>query len=122
MPLELGLFFGAKKFGGRDQTRKKLLILDREPFRYQQFISDISGQDIHSHQGQITPLIQAIATWLRDEVGEPRVPGGLAMADEFERFQADLPSIAATKELHPDELTFKDLTAIAARWILAEDA
>ena len=48
------------------------------------------------------------------------MPGGRAIAAEFERFQAGLPIIAATKRLEPDELTFKDLTAIAAEWILAE--
>lgn len=122
MPLELGLFLGARKFGGRDQTRKKLLILDRDPHRYQQFISDIGGQDIHSHQGEVARLIEEIATWLRNEVGDPRVPGGRAIAAEFERFHAGLPIIAATKTLEPDELTFKDLTAIAAQWILAADA
>ncbi len=44
------------------------------------------------------------------------------MAAEFERFNAVLPAIAATKQLEPDELTFKDLTVIAVEWILAEDA
>jgi hypothetical protein len=122
MPLELGLFLGAQKFGGRNQARKKLLILDRDPHRYQNFISDIGGQDIHSHQGEVPRLIEEIARWLRNEVGDSRVPGGRAMAAEFERFNAVLPAIAATKQLEPDELTFKDLTVIAVEWILAEDA
>ena len=43
MPLELGVFLGAKKFGIEEQERKKCLILDAEPYRYQQFISDIAG-------------------------------------------------------------------------------
>jgi hypothetical protein len=121
MPLELGLFLGARTFGGRDQRNKKLLILDREQHRYQQFISDIGGQDIHAHQGEVPRLIEEVATWLRDEVGDPRVPGGRAIASEFERFHLALPIISATKRLEADELTFKDLVAIAAEWILAED-
>jgi hypothetical protein len=40
MPLELGLFLGAKRFGNRAQREKVCLILDREPYRYQRFISD----------------------------------------------------------------------------------
>lgn len=38
MPLELGVFLGAKRYGGPDQRRKNCLILDREQYRYQQFI------------------------------------------------------------------------------------
>jgi hypothetical protein len=121
MPLELGLFLGARKFGGRVQARKKALILDREPHRYQAFMSDIGGQDIHAHGGDVGRLIEEIATWLRDEARAQNVPGGRAIAAEYGRFRADLPSIAATKRLEPDELTFKDLAAVAAEWILAED-
>jgi hypothetical protein len=121
MPLELGLFLGARKFGGRRQAQKKALIVDHEKYRYQTFISDIAGQDIHSHNNSASDLIECVAAWLRNEVGDPAVPGGRAIAIEFEQFQRELPIIAASKRLEPDELTFKDLTAIAAAWILAAD-
>ena len=49
MPLELGVFLGAKKFGRNEQKKKNCLILDKEQYRYQQFISDIAGQDIPAH-------------------------------------------------------------------------
>ncbi len=122
MPLELGLFLGACKFGGKKHLYKKNLILDRQMHRYQKFISDIAGQDIHSHDGEVDILIEQIATWLRDAAPDPLVPGGRAIAIEFKRFRADLPDIAASKSLETDELTFKDLTAIAARWIVADNS
>lgn len=59
-------------------------------------------------------------TWLRDQAQDYDIPGGRAIAEEFDRFHADLPTIAASKRLQPAELTFKDLTNIAAEWILAE--
>jgi hypothetical protein len=40
MPLELGLFLGAKKYGDAAQKLKRALVLDVEPFRYQRFISN----------------------------------------------------------------------------------
>jgi hypothetical protein len=42
MPLELGIFLGAKRFGG--SSKKRCLIMDRQPYRYQRFISDIGGR------------------------------------------------------------------------------
>jgi hypothetical protein len=119
MPLELGLFLGARKFGVSPISLKKTLILDREAHRYQRFISDIAGQDIHSHDGDIGRLIEEIATWLRDQARDQRVPGGRAIAAEFIRFQADLPEIADSQRLARDELTFNDLRVIAAKWIKA---
>src|SRR5258705_2194475 len=50
IPLELGLDLGAEKYGVKHLRSKSLLILDRTPFRYQQFISDISGQDVQAHR------------------------------------------------------------------------
>ncbi len=32
MPLELGIFLGAKRYGIQEQERKKCLVLDREPY------------------------------------------------------------------------------------------
>lgn len=120
MPLELGLFLGARIFGRNPNSQKKALIVDREKFRYQRFISDIAGQDIHSHEGNVGELIQEVAIWLRDEVRDRRVPGGKAIASEFERFQADLPEILALLQLEPDELTFKEFRKIALDWIVED--
>ncbi len=120
MPLELGLFLGAKRFGGAKHKGKKSLIFDRDEHRYQAFISDIAGQDIHSHGGRIDRLIEQLSNWLRDEAPNDAIPGGRAIAGEFDRFQADLQTIAAAKRLEIDELTFKDLANIAAQWIVQE--
>jgi hypothetical protein len=120
MPLELGLFLGAKKFGGRSQRTKKCIIFDKTQYRYQQFISDIAGQDIHAHDGRVTKLIEQVATWFRDEVRDPKVPGGRAIAREYEKFGALIPDVCALKRLDPEELTFQDYRAMAAEWIVAE--
>ena len=45
MPLELGLFLGAKSFSDEPrQKKKRCLILDSNPYRYQKFLSDIAGR------------------------------------------------------------------------------
>src|SRR5262245_53186413 len=53
MPLELGIFLGAKRFGGSQQKRKSGLILERDPYRYQICCSDIAGQDIRAHNNNV---------------------------------------------------------------------
>lgn len=119
MPLELGLFLGARKFGGRAQANKRTLIVDHDPYRYQKFISDIAGQDIHAYGDDTARLTEEVATWLRDAAIDPRVPGGRAIAAEFANFSAQLPAICASKRLVPEELTFKDYCTIATQWIVS---
>lgn len=61
MPLELGLFLGARRFGTGAQTRKSCLVLDHQPYRYQEFISDIAGQDIAAHGNDPARAIKAVS-------------------------------------------------------------
>lgn len=121
MPFELGLFLGATKFGSAAFRNKATLIVDREQHRYQAFLSDIGGQDVHAHGGNVATLIEHVATWLRDHGRNPLVPGGRAIAAEFERFVIDVPAICASKALDPEELTFRDYRAMAVEWIAADN-
>jgi hypothetical protein len=119
MPLELGLFLGARRFGTGPYRQKRCIVLDRQPYRYQKFISDIAGQDIHSHNGTSARLIEEIAAWLRHDAGDPQVPGGKAIAREFRVFQRNVPKICAQMELDPTELTFQDYRKMAVTWIVS---
>ena len=64
MPLELGIFLGATKFGTGDQKKKSCLILDREPHRYQTYCSDIAGQDIRAHHNRLSEAVKVVRNWL----------------------------------------------------------
>lgn len=119
MPLELGLFLGAKRFGGTSQSAKRCLVLDADRHRFRQFLSDLAGQDIHSHGGEIRTLIREVAGWLRDQSRDPKVPGGRKIAAEFEVFEQTLPEICARRDLAPDELTFVDMTDLIAEYLAA---
>jgi hypothetical protein len=117
MPLELGVFLGAKRYGDTSQRRKRALILDREQYRYQRLISDIAGQDIVSHNGDPANAIAAVTTWLRQQSRVTTIPGGQAVAAEYDQFHRDLPAILAARMLDVSEMTFGDFSAIAAAWI-----
>ncbi len=60
MPLELGVF-RRKKYGGVKHRNKSCIILHRAQYRFQRYISDIAGQDIHSHGGEIEELATRVA-------------------------------------------------------------
>lgn len=117
MPLELGVFLGARRYGNAVQKRKRALILDIEQYRYQRFVSDIAGQDIKAHDGDPATAIEKVAAWLRTQSKSATIPGGVAIADEFTAFQADLPAILSARQLAREEMTFGDYLAIATAWI-----
>ena len=119
MPLELGLYLGAKKYGTGDQRKKTALILDREQFRYQKFCSDIAGQDIRSHGGDPLEGVKMVRDWLRNASAASRIviPGGSVMVERYERFQRALPLMCEELRLDRDELIFNDFTTLCAEWL-----
>lgn len=123
MPLELGLFLGAGRFGGPGQRRKSCLVLDTDPFRYQGLISDIAGQDIASHNGDPARAIAAVRNWLSDSLPprDPPIPGGADIARRYARFQTELPALCAERRIEVRELTYKDYAGFVARWLVGED-
>lgn len=115
MPLELGVFIGAKRFGGKVHSTKRALILDTEQFRYQRFISDIAGQDIRAHGRNVGTAIAEVAAFLRSKSGRTTVPGGAAILTEYQEFRASLPEALEDLQLLPHEMTFSDyLTLVVA--------
>src|ERR1044072_5652588 len=64
MPLELGVFLGLRRCGGARQRLKSCLILDREPYRYQVFCSDIAGQDVRAHSNRVDAAIPPVRKWI----------------------------------------------------------
>lgn len=117
MPLELGLFLGAKRFGPKAQKGKCCIVLDREQFRFQKYISDIAGQDILSYGGRTELLIEKLASWLRNQARDPRVPGGRKIADEFGIFRKHLPQLCHARGLEVEELTFGDYAVIVEEYL-----
>jgi hypothetical protein len=117
MPLELGVFLGAKRYGDARQKRKRVLILDTEQYRYQRFMSDIAGQDIHAHGDDPKRAIVEVANWLRVLSERRDLPGGQQIAVEYVKFQAALPGVLRDMSLHPADMSFRDYVAIASAFI-----
>ena len=119
MPLELGIFLGAKRYGGV-QKAKRLLILDVEQYRYQKFISDLAGMDIHEHRGDPVRALRETRDWLAN-VSRRALPSADRVARLYETFLARLPGLAAELEFDPDNIPYVDFERIVVGW-LAEAA
>src|SRR5437868_12917717 len=116
MPLELGIFLGAKRFGGRS-SRKRCLIMDRAPYRYKRFISDIGGQDIKAHYTRAANAIRHVRDWLQSAPGKAAIPGGTKIWQDYQRFRRELPVIAEEAQLNPAQLTFIDYLQLVTNWL-----
>jgi hypothetical protein len=133
MPLELGLFLGARAYGNRVQKRKQCLILDSERFRYQAFCSDISGQDIEAHSSESSILVTKTRNWLRgiqsadasarhDRRGEMLViPGGQQIFKRYRQFQTELPGACRELGLDDSPLPFVEYLYLVDEWLLEND-
>jgi hypothetical protein len=117
MPLELGLYLGCKFFGSESQQRKGCLILDSEPYRYRASMSDISGQDIHTHKGEPERAITEVRNWLANVSKTKGLPGGAEIAGRYARFVKDLPNICKKLKREPKNLTFADLSEMVEIWL-----
>ena len=93
----------------------------REKFRYQEFISDIAGQDIAAHDNDPLRAIKAVRDWLAvSRAGMSKPAGAAAIGRRYARFSNDLPAICAQAELQPDELTFVEYADMASTWLKKE--
>jgi hypothetical protein len=87
MPFELGLDIGCGCFGDETMKTKRCLILEKEPYRYQIALSDLSNSDIEAHSNKPVRLIAAVRHWLVNNA-DVALPGPSALSDAFNMFMA----------------------------------
>ena len=106
MPFELGIFFGAKYFGGNPQNGKNALILEREKYTYQQFISDLSGIDTKAHNNYPVLALKRVHSWLNTTSRRTTIPGEKVLQTKFEEFERVLPNLLAKTGYSLENLPF----------------
>lgn len=121
MPFELGVYLGAKRYGGKLQKDKRLIIFDIEQYRYQKFISDLSGMDIHAHGNDVEVAISEARNWLAN-VSRRKLPSGPNLVKAFRRFKHDLPTIAQALDFDADALPYVDFERFLVNWLLEASA
>jgi hypothetical protein len=106
MPFELGIFFGAKYFGGNPQNGKNALILEREKYTYQQYISDLSGIDTKAHNNDPVLALKRVHSWLNTTSRRTTIPGEKMLQTKFEEFERVLPNLLAKTGYSLEDLPF----------------
>lgn len=119
MPLELGLWLGAKRYGNTNDRSKRALVLDKAEYRYQISCSDIAGQDIKGHQNDAGTVIRRIRDWLRNspDYKDVAFPSSERMIKRYAEFSAQLPPRCKSQGLNPRDLQFNDYSILVVGWI-----
>ena len=94
--------------------------MDKERYRYQQFISDIAGQDIEAHNNDVETLVRVVRNWLRTASGRQTIPGGNIIWERYQTFLRDLPQTAEECQLDVEDLIFNDYIFVIGKWLVAE--
>lgn len=88
MPFELGIDFGCRSFAEGDAKSKKFLILEKERYRYQRALSDLSGSDISNHNDEPEDIVRAVRNWFHG-IGPYESTSGTVIWEDFNEFMAD---------------------------------
>jgi hypothetical protein len=83
MPFELGMDYILT----RQNPEKSMIIFDKNPHDYDRYLSDLSGNDIKTHNNDITIIVKAIRNWLIKYFQEG--PSYSEIIDEFNLFESD---------------------------------
>jgi hypothetical protein len=122
MPLELGIFLGAKRFGGEDQKIKRCLILDVEQYRYQRFISDLAGMDIKAHGADVRMIVRIVRDWLVTVSRRQKLPSPDLILASYDGFVTALPTLVKEMGLDGGNLIFPDYERLVLAWTKQGDA
>ena len=119
MPLELGLFLGAKRYGDKPQKAKRCAIMDVDQYRYQKFISDLNGMDIHAHGGDPRRMVEHVRTFLLTTSGRRTIPDLVELLESYDRFVEALPTLAAPFHADPLKVIYPDFERLVINWTQA---
>lgn len=122
MPLELGIFLGAKRFGDEAQRKKRALVLDTEPYRYQAFISDLAGIDPRAHAGDPRHMVRCVRDWLLTVSKRTTIPPPMQLLASYNRFNIALPGIGESAGLTPADIGYSDFERLVVAWLESERA
>ena len=119
MPFELGLDIGCRVFGGREQKRKRCLILERFRYSVQKALSDLSNSDVCAHEGKPEKAVLHVRNWLVQEA-HVTAPSPKTIWYAFNDFVADLDTKLKVQRFSKTDIITMPLNELLqhmTRWI-----
>jgi hypothetical protein len=119
MPFEMGLDLGCQAFGKGKRVFKKSLVLEKTKYHYLKVISDISGQDIESHNDNPEELIRKVRNWFAAVLNNHQ-PSPTLIWDDYNKFLIDITEMLKKDAFSDDDiesLPFSNFILLARRWI-----
>lgn len=121
MPFELGLYLGARHFGGHRQKKKRALVLARSRREWAPTISDLAGVDPVFHGGRPDTAMRAVRDFLHAAPDGSMLPGETALVADHRRFLRDLPAIAEAARQTPDEaLRYRNFVTFLQQFLVSK--
>ncbi|WP_179016876.1 hypothetical protein [Winogradskyella forsetii] len=117
MPFELGIDVGCKTYLRKN---KKYMILEKEPYRFKEVMSDISGQDIFSHNNEPYELVKVIRNWYKTIFPRRDTNSSKVIWDAYNEFNFDFKEQMESEDLNPENIwaiPFNELIEIMQTWI-----
>lgn len=117
MPFELGIDVGCKTYY---KNNKKYMILEKDPYRFKKVISDISGQDIFTHNNEPYDLVKIVRNWIKIIFQRRAITSAKIIWDAYNEFNFDLKEQMESEDLNPENIwaiPFNELIQIIRTWI-----
>lgn len=123
MPFELGIDYGAKVLKDGQWSEKKLLILEKERYRFQKSLSDLSGSDIKNHDNEPLKAVKAIRDWfvVTEDI---TAPSSNKIWTRFNEFNAHIYTLEVEQGGHNslDDLQLTEIIRHINKWINSSSA
>jgi hypothetical protein len=120
MPFELGLTLGLRA-AGCEHACHMVLILERHQYTSQKCLSDIAGQDLQAHGGDVSQVILQVRNWLRIETGR-ELPGPRHIGSALQNFRAALPRSCESVGVSVDDVPFPERLAMQLQFLKEANA
>lgn len=118
MPFELGIDFGCKKLKEGKWNGKQILILEKEKYRYQKALSDLSGSDIKNHEDDPQKVIVVVRDWFVT-TEKAQASSGHTIWLEYNDLQSYLYDELVEKAGHKsvDDVQVPEIMMLMEQWI-----
>ena len=96
------------------------MILEKDPYRFKKVISDISGQDIFTHNNEPYDLVKIVRNWIKIIFQRRAITSAKIIWDAYNEFNFDLKEQMESEDLNPENIwaiPFNELIQIIRTWI-----